>query len=690
MFNPLGAAFVSSLLLIFGILASPGFVTGDTDSKEIFRDDFNGTLLDRRWTVTDQTLPPSTLAPDDRQNIRIEGGALRLEVGTRRSGAGVLRTPRYVNTKFGFHFKYGVLIIRAQLPPEKTLLPCVFLYSCTMLAGFRCAVPAVPSVFIGLPTARWRIVEGVVNYLDSSGNTSSHASQFTSDRNLSVDYHVYTLEWTSQQLIWYVDDHWALNLTVPGLDTWPKMYLGLGIMHTDGNTSAINETLHPFLIDSIVVRQPLKRHLPISSTVQRGVVATVTLSTVIPAVVLAVALVSGYLMCRHRRRRLQHGDMLHFSRHLGCLQNTQFSCGFDTELLTMDVATERYVRQLEIPLAQLQLSDIVLNSSAAYIIRKGSVFRIHQQPDADSLIEIAVKSARSSTSTGQLRRLIHELEIMAKVGRHLNIVNLLGVVITGDIRMLLEYCKYGPLTDLLRKWSHEASEPQLSSIQSAKPNYDGSVGTLEIAAFEISSEEEEPAFSTEILVQFAYQISRGVEYLHSQFILHRDLAARNILVHSNNIVKISHFGMARAGSEFVVHDMQEALPVRWMPPEAIENGVFTPPSDVWSLGVVLWEVCSLGAVPYAGVSAIPHRTVSAFLSALQNGLRLEKPAQCSAIMYELLRQCWALAPNERKTSSWLAEQLRNIVETESEEAYLRLSYSYVQFNETCREYLAKP
>lgn len=100
------------------------------------------------------------------------------------------------------------------------------------------------------------------------------------------------------------------------------------------------------------------------------------------------------------------------------------------------------------------------------------------------------------------------------------------------------------------------------------------------------------------------QVAAGMEYLASHFYTHKDLAARNILVGEQLQIKISDLGLSRAiySSDYYCLQPKTLLPIRWMPPEAIAYGKFTSDSDIWSFGVVLWEIFSYGLQPYYGFS----------------------------------------------------------------------------------------
>mgnify|MGYP005984868875 CR=1 FL=1 len=151
------------------------------------------------------------------------------------------------------------------------------------------------------------------------------------------------------------------------------------------------------------------------------------------------------------------------------------------------------------------------------------------------------------------------------------------------------------------------------------------------------------------LQNFALQIAKGMSHLEKIGVTHRDLAARNILINEHKILKISDFGLSRCGP--YVNHKTKRLPLRWMAIEAIVEQKYDSKSDVWSFGVVLWEIGTLGAFPY---DQVPDSFIQQFL---QLGRRLDRPEICTNELYSVMQQCWSLDPEQRPTFRELVEAL---------------------------------
>merc|ERR1712223_2128935 len=157
------------------------------------------------------------------------------------------------------------------------------------------------------------------------------------------------------------------------------------------------------------------------------------------------------------------------------------------------------------------------------------------------------------------------------------------------------------------------------------------------------------------MAYIAIQVAAGMESLSSHHYVHRDLAARNTLVGENLTVKISDFGLSRDiyAADYYRVQSKSLLPVRWMPPESILYGKFTTESDVWSFGVVLWEIYSYGLQPYYGYS---NQEVIEMIRSRQ---LLPCPEDCPSRMYAFMVECWHEVPGRRPTFAEIHNRLRH-------------------------------
>ncbi|XP_060107670.1 fibroblast growth factor receptor 1 isoform X5 [Heteronotia binoei] len=268
--------------------------------------------------------------------------------------------------------------------------------------------------------------------------------------------------------------------------------------------------------------------------------------------------------------------------------------------------------------------------------------------------KVAVKMLKSDATEKDLSDLISEMEMMKMIGKHKNIINLLGACTQdGPLYVIVEYASKGNLREYL-----QARRP---------PGMEYCYNPTHVP-------EEQLSFKD--LVSCAYQVARGMEYLASKKCIHRDLAARNVLVTEDSVMKIADFGLARDihHIDYYKKTTNGRLPVKWMAPEALFDRIYTHQSDVWSFGVLLWEIFTLGGSPYPGVP------VEELFKLLKEGHRMDKPSNCTNELYMMMRDCWHAVPSQRPTFKQLVEDLDRIVAMTSNQEYLDLSMPLDQYS----------
>ncbi|XP_046575665.1 uncharacterized protein LOC124283699 isoform X2 [Haliotis rubra] len=395
----------------------------------------------------------------------------------------------------------------------------------------------------------------------------------------------------------------------------------------------------------------------------KNVLVAVSVTVLVVAAIVVVLAVVGRIVYKKRRKKLPHlqqrhghdSDAYSFYYDLGGRTRAEIS-----SLASPPVVADRW----ELPHSCLKLGQ-VLGSGAFGLVLKGKVtyamlhHRGAQLPRTEGQdrihVTVAVKMLQEDVGGRYYRDFIKEINLMKRIGYHANVVSMLGCcTLRQPICLVVEHMANGDLLHYLKKIRHSLR------VQEEETGH---------------YENREVEHITPLdLLSFARQIARGMEFLSGKSFVHRDLAARNILVDDNKVLKIGDFGLTRFiyDDKIYVNRHGGKLPVKWMSVEAIFDLTFSTASDVWSFGIVLFEIVTLGGTPYPGVA---NREL---LSKLHAGYRMERPDNCSTEMYQLMRDCWKSDPKKRPSFSEIGERIDTMIAECSGQEYLDLQLDECQ------------
>ncbi|KAM7373801.1 hypothetical protein PAMP_006504 [Pampus punctatissimus] len=350
----------------------------------------------------------------------------------------------------------------------------------------------------------------------------------------------------------------------------------------------------------------------------------------------------------------------------------------------------------EIPRDNLGLGQVLGSGAFGRVVEATVSGLLHSH----STTKVAVKMVKQNS--GAVQSLMSELKVLVHLGPHLNIVNLLGACTRGGpVYLITEFCRHGNLVNYLQRNKHTFLQNDAHIKSDAGGSYmnmnkDESVqyasmqehshADIEPAVYETPYIPQDPQelpsllhsdspLSLNDLLSFSYQVSQAMDFLSSKKCVHRDLAARNVLVSEGKLVKVCDFSLARdliKDQDYVARG-NTFLPVKWMPPESIFHNIYSLLSDVWSYGVLLWEIFSLGESPYPDLPMTQE-----FYSALKRGYRMNRPDHAPQNIFDVMKQCWQEKPQDRPAFSSLVISIGDMLTDDYRKRFVQLTNNFLK------------
>uniref|UniRef100_A0A1B6EJJ0 Gamma-aminobutyric acid type B receptor subunit 2 n=1 Tax=Cuerna arida TaxID=1464854 RepID=A0A1B6EJJ0_9HEMI len=325
---------------------------------------------------------------------------------------------------------------------------------------------------------------------------------------------------------------------------------------------------------------------------------------VIGLCIIAFIVIAGFLVVKNR-----------YDRKVQLTQQYMHSIGLDL----LNVGT---LEKWEIPRDKVVINRKLGEGAFGYVYGGEAYF------DSKGWVAVAVKTLKIGSTPEERLEFLCEAEVMKRF-EHKNIVQLLGVCTKKEpVYTIMEFMLYGDLKTFLLARRHLVNEK---------------IG------------EEADEVSSKKLTTMALDVIRALSYLAELKFVHRDVASRNCLVNAARVVKLGDFGMTRSMFEkdYYKFSRKGMLPVRWMSPESLSLGLFTPASDVWSYGVLLYEIITFGSFPFQGMGN------NQVLEHVKAGNSLDIPSGVKPQAEALMRSCWNVDYKKRPKASEIVEFIAN-------------------------------
>ena len=333
--------------------------------------------------------------------------------------------------------------------------------------------------------------------------------------------------------------------------------------------------------------------------------AVIAVGVVIPILVIVVLVLVVFIIILLRNSRRKVAINRKFPSKLDVPSECIIDDGYDPKMMEYDELPN-------IPRENITYIGDLGEGNFGMVMKGEATGITPKEPSTLVAIKVLKEGSNKDAKNDFIKEAVHMNQF-----DHPNILKLLGVCFDKEpLCLIFEYMDLGDLKSYLRKNA-------------------------------VSSSQSSSNFTIQQMVDMAVDIAAGLEYLAVRHFVHRDLATRNCLLNEKLFVKISDFGLSRDvySKDYYKFGEKSFMPIRWMPPEAILYSTFTTQSDIWSFGIVLWEIFSGATQPYCALSN------EEIVDRVTNGQILRCPSGCPNELYDLMVHCWAYEPEKRPTPS---------------------------------------
>eukprot|EP00731_Ephydatia_muelleri_P021131 Em0013g858a len=282
----------------------------------------------------------------------------------------------------------------------------------------------------------------------------------------------------------------------------------------------------------------------------------------------------------------------------------------------------------EFPREVLQFTEIIYEGSSTVLYR-GAAPGIR----GEKVIDVAIKMCKADVSEKEMRAaLLADMEHLARLESHPNVVGLLRVcTVESPVCMVVEYMCHGDLLGFLR--ASRGHHGMYTVFPSSDDNLPPQVN-----------------LTSRDLISIATKIASGMAFLADRKVVHGSLCASSVLVGTSLDIKINLRG----------YELSRDCVFKWMSPETLYDGTLSTNSDIWSFGITLWEIVTVGGTPYAEILS------GDLYPQLCNGMRLPRPLHCAQEVYDIMKACWEAAPTRRLPFYQLQASLEALANVVSE------------------------